>query len=232
MSSISHSGILWHKLGMAEGRLEAASYRFWTHSDLRALFPRFLLELHSTMRCGLALMATVRDCAAGRTDAVAVQTAQYLTRHIEEELHHDEWLLEDMAALGIDGRSALHRPPSMAVASLVGAQYCWAFRAHPVALLGYLAVLEGRPPLLEQLQDIQDRTGFPDDGFRCLREHADKDLAHIAELNDTLDMMPLQPEHQTLIAKSAFHTIDALGCLFEGLLEVHEASGEVVQALP
>ena len=38
------------------------------------------------------------------------------------------------------------RPPAPAVAALVGAQYYWVLHHHPVALLGYIGLLEGYPP--------------------------------------------------------------------------------------
>jgi len=223
MTSLSHSGILWSKIGLAEQRLAFVSRRFWKHAELRRLYPRFLRELHSSMCCGLALMIAVRDRARQfASDQVAARTAKYLTIHVEEELHHDEWLLDDMAAIGMDRSQVLARAPSPAVASLVGAQYCWAFQVHPVVVLGYLAVLEGNPPLAEQLQEIEIRTGYPREAFRCLLEHAERDPFHIEELNRTLDEMPLSAEYSALIAMSAFHTIDALSCLFEDMLDSYE----------
>jgi Iron-containing redox enzyme len=110
------------------------------------------------------------------------------------------------------------QPPSMAVAALVGSQSCWIEHAHPVALLGYLVVLEGSPPSAEQLREIQERTGLPSEAFRCLLKHADEDPHHIAELNALLDRLPLEPCHTSLIAMSAFQTIETLARMFEDLL--------------
>jgi hypothetical protein len=66
----------------------------------------------------------------------------YLERHIEEERHHDEWTLDDLAAVGIEPAQTLAIRPTANVAALVGAQYYWILHHHPVALLGYMATLE------------------------------------------------------------------------------------------
>jgi hypothetical protein len=104
---------------------------------------------------------------------------------------------------------------------LLGAQYFWALNIHPVSVFGYLIVLEGYPPLSEQLEEICIRTGLPQTAFRCLQAHADNDPHHIADLNRTLDSLPLTSEQAKYIALSAFHTMDAVANIFEELLHRH-----------
>jgi hypothetical protein len=108
--------------------------------------------------------------------------------------------------------------PSPGVVSLLGAQYFWMLQFHPLTIFGYLIVLEGYPPLVQQLDEIRVRTGLPASAFRCLRSHAEDDPEHIAELNRTLDRMPLTPEQESWLALSAFSTIDAVASIFEDLL--------------
>lgn len=57
--------------------------------------------------------------------------------------------------------------------------------------------------------------------------HADNDPHHIADLNRTLDSMPLSEEQQMYIALSAFHTIDGVASVFEELLALHATSPEL-----
>jgi pyrroloquinoline quinone (PQQ) biosynthesis protein C len=189
------------------------------------MFSEFLFVLYSAMRSTVPLMETASRCAQSiaSVDQVAARTADYMTKHAREELHHDEWLLQDMLAIGLEA-SAIHRripPPS--VASLVGSQYYWIHHTHPVGLFGYLVVLEGNPPSMPQLNVIQNKYGLPRAAFRTLIEHAQTDPAHHHGLNRAIDEMPLKKEHSALIALSAFQTIDKLSCVFEELLE-HEGS--------
>jgi len=223
--SVSHSDLLWAKIRLAEGRLNAASDQFWLHPNLARMLPDFLVQLHRVMQGGLSLMRTARDRALVLPqDPVARIVAPYLEQHILEEQDHDDWLLDDIGTLKIRPAEVAAATPLPAVVSLVGAQYFWALNIHPVTVFGYLIVLEGYPPLTEQLEAIRKRTRLPATAFRCLIAHADNDPHHIADLNRTLDSMPLTEEQQKYLALSAFHTIDAVASVFEELLALHLSS--------
>ena len=226
--SSSNSDVLWAKIRLAEGRLNAASDEFWNHPELARLLPIFLVQLHRVMQAGLHLMQTARDRSlALPDDPVARIVAPYLEQHILEEKDHDDWLLDDIGTLGITPAQVASTPPLPAVVSLLGAQYFWALHIHPVTVFGYLIVLEGYPPLAEQLEAIRKRTRLPKTAFRFLIAHADNDPHHIADLNRTLDSMPLSDEQQMYVALSAFHTIDGVASVFEELLALHVTSPEL-----
>jgi hypothetical protein len=223
----SNSDVLWAKIRLAEDRLHAASDFFWSHPDLAELLPTCLVQLHRVMQGGITLMRVARDQAlARRGDPVANIIAPYLLQHIDEEKDHCAWLLDDIETLGITSRQVAEATPLTSVVSLLGAQYFWALNIHPVAVFGYLIVLEGYAPIAEQLEAIRIRTGLPGTAFRCLIAHADNDPHHLADLNHTLDSMPLSPEQQEYVALSAFHTIDAVASVFEELLDLHATSGQ------
>ncbi|WP_051978710.1 iron-containing redox enzyme family protein [Edaphobacter aggregans] len=222
----SHSDLLWSKIRLAEVRLNSASDRFWSHPDLTELLPVFLVQLHRVMQGGITLMRIARDQAlALPNDPVSGIVAPYLQQHIDEEKDHGAWLLDDIETLGITPQQVAEATPLSSAVSLLGAQYFWALNIHPVIVFGYLIVLEGYPPLTEQLEAIRQRTGLPATAFRCLIAHADNDPHHIADLNRTLDSMPLSAAQQKYLALSAFHTIDAVAAVFEELIDLHTASG-------
>jgi len=219
----SHSEQIRQRIRLAKPRLDAAARAFWTHPRLAKMFPEFLLALHSAMLAGVSLMEAAAECASkrGPTDLAAAGILDYLLTHVREERDHHEWLLEDMVAIGMDRRQILRRAPSPAVAALVGSQYYWVFHAHPVAVLGYLCVLEGKPTSARQLNEIRARIGLPREGFRTLLIHAHDDLQHSDDLNRVINQLPLEDTHVTLITLSAFQTIDKVSCLFEEILDSH-----------
>ncbi len=222
MVSASHSDVLWSRIGLAEERLFAASDLFWNHPGLALFFPTFLIQLHRIVRGGLELMAFASTRSVELPDdPVAEIAAQYLANHILEERDHAGWLVDDLATLGIEESSVLLATPLPSVVKLLAEQHLWIDTVHPVSIFGYLLVLEGRPPLIEQLDLIQHRTGLPATAFRCLRSHAEDDPAHLADLNRTLDAMPLTPQLRQRIALSAFHTIDTVASLLEEILAGH-----------
>jgi hypothetical protein len=229
---LTHSELLWHKIHLAESRLNSATNRFWTHPRLNELLPGFLIQLHRVMQGGIGLMRVARDRALSLSgDPVATIVAPYLTQHIDEEKDHDAWLLDDIGTLGISAAEVTEATPLPSVVSLLGAQYFWALHIHPVAVFGYLMVLEGKPPVAAQLEAIRLRSGLPATAFRCLHAHAENDPHHIADLNRTLDRMPLTAAQEKFIALSAFHTIDAVASVFEELLEQHAANRDEEQIL-
>jgi hypothetical protein len=155
--------------------------------------------------------ARARAAELAPTDAVAAGVARYLARHIREERHHDDWLLADLVALGVTRESVMARMPSPTVAALVGAQYYWIWHYHPVAVLGYIAVLEGTPPDAEHVETIIARTGLPRTAFRTILTHADLDPHHRDGLDRALDALPLSDDQAGTVAVSAFTTIRLLG---------------------
>ena len=214
------SRLLRFKIDLAEDRLHAASDRFWSHPELAHLFPQFLMQLYHVMLGGLEIMAFAAARAENMSgDAAAAIVGPYLRRHIEEEQDHVEWVLRDLAALDITEAQVRRIEPLPAVVALIGAQYFWIAASHPASVFGYLILLEGSPPLASQLDAIQKRTGLPPDAFRCLRSHGEDDPAHLADLNETLDRMPLTEEQERRVALSAFQTIDCIASLLDELLE-------------
>jgi hypothetical protein len=193
--------------------------RFWSQADLAARYPELLFHIHCVVRATVPAMDAARRRAEAQSayDPVAAGVAQYLSRHIPEELGHDDWLLEDMEALGISRQTVLRRVPSPAAAELVGSLYYWVLHAHPVAWMGYAAVTEGHPPSTDFLLGVIERTGLPRTGFRTYLKHAQIDPNHSHEMYATLDSMPLTADHISLLGVVAFRTIHNLAVLFDAL---------------
>jgi hypothetical protein len=193
--------------------------RFWSQRDLAARYPELLFQIHCVVRATVPVMEAARRRAEelSASDPVAAGVADYLARHIPEELHHDDWLLDDIVALGASRDAVLRRVPSAAAATLIGPLYYWVLHAHPVAWMGYAAVAEGHPPSDRFLLEVMERTGLPPEGFRTYLKHARLDPHHAREMDAALDALPLTAEHSGLIGVVAFHTMHHLAALFEGI---------------
>ena len=139
-------------------------------------------------------------------DRPAEPLGHYLAEHVDEELHHDETLLDDLGVLGLERSAVLERIPPPDVAALVGSQYYWIQHFHPVSFLGYVAVMEGYPPTAELIETLVARTGFPRKAFRAYLEHAELDPGHRDHLDRTLDALPLEERHEKALGVSAIAT--------------------------
>jgi pyrroloquinoline quinone (PQQ) biosynthesis protein C len=213
------SRLLRGKIELVLPMLLSAGERLFKHPRIRELYPEYLFVSHCIVRASVPLMRTARERATELAgDRVASIAADYLGRHIDEELGHDEWLLEDMAAIGIDRDRVLERPPPPTIASLVGAQYYWIRHYHPVGLFGYIALLEGYPPRDEDVAAVRARTGFPSEAFRTLSMHAELDPHHGQELDEVVDSLPLTPSQRTVLGLSAISSVQLLTRAIEELI--------------
>lgn len=201
--------------------VDAVGWRLVSHPRIAELWPEYLITFHWIIRASVPLMEVALQCAAdlSERDPVAQVLARYLQKHIPEEQGHDEWLLEDLEVLGIDRSAVLARSPSSTVAALVGAQYYWILHYHPVALLGYIALLEGYPPQRDQIEALIARTGLTRRAFRTLLAHADLDLDHREDLNRTLDALPLTSEQRSVLGLSAMHSVHLLARCIDEVVE-------------
>lgn len=205
---VSTSTGLRIKLDLAAPSLNQAMKAIWEPAGLAERYLDYLTVMHAVIRASVPMMrdAALR-CAALTDDPVAPALAGYYTAHIAEELHHDDWLLQDLAAAGREPALVASALPSAAVARLVGAQYYWLRHHHPISLLGYIAVMEGNSPPLWLAARLAAATGLPAAAFRTLHHHAAADLDHRAELDAFLDSMPLTASLQRAVSVSALSTV-------------------------
>jgi hypothetical protein len=175
---------------------------------------RALLELlYSEVRATVPLLEAAAQRAAGlaaQSDAVAEAMIPWLRDHIVEEADHADWILVDYVQVGGDPETSKARPGSPTIAALVGSVYYWTLHAHPVAILGYCAVLEGYPPSSAFVEHLIRASGFPEAAFDTLRHHSTIDVEHGREIFDLVDQLPLNGRHEAVIGMTALQSADLL----------------------
>ena len=192
----------------SEPSAEEQDYR----EQFREQFREYLFTLHTVIRASVPLMqaAEKRSLELG-VDSLCVALARYYHKHAKEEAGHDEWLLEDLEAVGVSRNEVLGRKPTEAVAEMVGRQYYWISHWHPVCLLGYIAVMEGYPPDRRMLAGLKSRTGYPPGAFRTLEKHSYLDVGHRRALYAVLDSLPLDERQREWVTLNAIHTLSDWG---------------------
>jgi len=226
---MTNSARLRSKIGLARSALDSVAGTLWNHPDLKTLYPEFLFRNHAVVRSSVPLMRTALLTCRSEfpADPLTPGLAAYLEHHIPEEMHHDEWILEDLEALGFARADILARIPPVSASLLVGAQYYWILHVHPVALLGYIAVLEGTPPDAEYFALVLHRVGIPEAAASNIFRHAKLDPRHRDDLDAALDSLPLTEYHHSLLGISAFQTIEALARVAEEAYSLAEPVGAV-----
>jgi hypothetical protein len=127
--------------------------------------------------------------------------AEYYRSHLEEERDHVKWVREDLESVGVNVPAEL---PNRSATAMAGSQYYLLKHAHPAALLGYMAVLEGDPTPVEVVEALEHAYGKQ--LLRCVRIHAVKDLEHRKELFAVIDDTP--KSLRGLIAYSTDNTLN------------------------
>lgn len=197
--------------------MDSVAETLWNHPELKTLYPEFLFRNHAVVRSSVPLMRTaLLSCRSQfSSDPLTPGLTSYLEQHIPEEMHHDEWILEDLQALGFVRAEILGRIPPVSASLLVGAQYYWILHVHPVALLGYIAVLEGTPPDADYFARTFRRARIAEAAATNIFRHARLDPRHRDDLDAALDSLPLTEYHHSLLGISAFQTIAALARVAE-----------------
>jgi hypothetical protein len=196
------------QLDAAVGPLTDACTALVEHPRLRELWPEYLVLQHQIIRATVPLTEAALERSRALNDPLRDPLCGYLEEHVDEELHHDEQLLDDLELLGLPRDEVVGRMPPVSVATLVGAQYYWIHHHHPVAFLGYVALMEGYPPTAELIETLAARTGFPHESFRTFAEHAELDPGHKDHLDRTLDEVPLTEQDEAAIVASATVTAE------------------------
>jgi hemolysin-activating ACP:hemolysin acyltransferase len=215
----THSQRLRKTLSLVRGQLNSLIREVWFHPRLSELFPEFLFAMYGITVASAPAMRTAAGCCSHLAhDPVAAWLHEYFLEHADEESGHEQWLLDDLASFGIPRDQVLQRLPYPSVAALVGTQYYWMFHVHPIAYLGYIAVVE-EPASMNFLENASRRTGIPLSSMSGHVMHARLDPDHVAEFDAALDALPLPQHHQDLISVSAIATVAHLERVFFDILE-------------
>lgn len=129
--------------------------------------------------------STVIAMAGARCVRTHPELARYLLVHAGEELGHEQWALEDLAALGIAADKVRSSRPVPACAAMIGYEYYVAGHANPVGLFGWLYTLEAMGDELggQIARAVGSRLGGSGGrGVKFLAGHGIADHAHTADL--------------------------------------------------
>jgi hypothetical protein len=191
---------------LVAGDLSRAADLMWRATPALAVYQAWLRVSYDLIRGTAPLLADALSECLRRDDEVCATLADYYAEQWAQERGHDTWLLEDMAVAG----AFPHEVPSPVAARLAGAQHYWLRNAHPVALLGHIAMLEWHTPSARLAPMLMQRTGLPESAFRTLIRHVELDEGHAALLDDLLERLKLNDALQRLVTTSAITTADGM----------------------
>lgn len=104
-----------------------------------------------------------------------------LGEYIEEEVGHEEWILDDIRACGGDAEAARAADPFPATELMVAYAYDTIQRRNPLGMFGMIFVLESTSAAIanQAAGVIQNSLGLPKQAFRYLTSHGSLDVEHM-----------------------------------------------------
>ena len=214
--------ILRAKVALVRPALAMASGRLWTGTDA-AGYTRYLAAMYPMSQATVSVLRFARArCLRRPGDPLSRALAVFLTRHIGEESRHERWVAADLAALG-NGAPATALP-SAGLTGLIGAQYHLIEAVHPVAVLGYMAVLQSDPPSRALLDHLLAVTG-DSTAVTALSRHAEPGNAPLAATYALLDRLILGGTLRAAVGLSALHTAVGAIALFAELADTAATAG-------
>ena len=140
--------------------------------------------------------------AASRIGDAERQVRYFLYEHMQEESGHEEWVRNDLDAVGVAPAATEGHEPSPFTRALVGYNYWAADRREPCSALGMLYTLEviasvyGGPfasAIRESLLLEGER------GVSFISSHAELDAEHMADLRKILNTLEREASREAVV---------------------------------
>ncbi len=121
--------------------------------------------------------------------------------YIEEEMGHQEWVLNDIAACGGDKEAVRQGQPGLATEVMVAYAYDTVHRRNPVGFFGMVLVLEGTSVALatKAAAALQSELGLPKQAFSYLNSHGSLDVGHVGFYEKLVNRLEDEGDRQAVI---------------------------------
>lgn len=179
----------------------------------RSMYLAFLEQAYHHVKHTTPLLMAVGARLPDRLAWLRRPVAEY----IEEEIGHEEWILDDIAATGGNAQAVSVGTPAVATEVMVSYAYDLVNRRNPAAFFGMVFVLEGTSVALalNAADRIQAALGLPDQAFSYLRSHGTLDQSHTRHLADLLERLSAEDQAEVLRAAQVFFKL--YGDIFRSL---------------
>jgi pyrroloquinoline quinone (PQQ) biosynthesis protein C len=162
-----------------------------------AQYTAFLEQAYHHVKHTLPLLMACGGRLPERLEWLRVAVAHY----IEEETGHQEWILDDLEACGVDAEAVRRGQPGLAAELMVSYAYDTIQRRNPVGFFGMVHVLEGTSVNLatRAADAIQRNLGLPDAAFTYLRSHGDLDIGHVGFFEKLMNRLELEEDREAVL---------------------------------
>ena len=114
-----------------------------------------------------------------------------IVHYIEEEVGHQEWILNDLHNLGVDEESVRHGKPSRQTELMVSYAYDTVARGNPVGLFGMVYALEKTSSTIATYAagQIADRLDLAPKAMTYMVSHGSLDIEHMQDFEKLMNRL-------------------------------------------
>ncbi len=190
---------LQHETQAAQAGLQSIPIiqRALTGQVTREQYIAFLTQAYHHVKHTVPLLMA---CGA-RLDSDKEWLREAIAHYVEEEIGHQEWILNDIRACGGDAEAVRHGQPAFETELMVSYAYDTIARCNPVGFFGMVHVLEGTSVQLATYAAaaIQQSLGLPKQAFTYLNSHGSLDLEHVDFFRDLVNRLDDDADKAALV---------------------------------
>lgn len=157
----------------------------------------FLTEAYHHVKHTTPLLMSCGGRLPGKYEWLRSAVAEY----IEEEVGHQEWVLNDINACGGDAEAVRNGKPRLATELMVAYAYDIIARINPIGFFGMVLVLEGTSVALATHvgKALQQSLQLGDSAFSYLTSHGSLDAGHVDFYASLIDRITDPEDHACVI---------------------------------
>lgn len=182
----------------------------------------FLGEAYHHVKHTVPLLMACGARLPERLEWLRVAVAEY----IEEEIGHQEWILDDIRACGGDAEAVRNGQPSLPTELMVAYVYDRIARHNPVSFFGMVNVLEGTSIALatQAAEVLRTSLQLPPKAFSYLTSHGSLDISHVEFFRKLMNRLD-DADDRAAVVHTARVVYRLYGDLFHSLpVEVRHAT--------
>ena len=179
----------------------------------------FLTQAYHHVKHTTPLLMACGGRLAGEYEWLRTAIGEY----IEEEMGHQEWVLNDIEVCGADKEAVRtskvkETTASQATELMVAYAYDMINRVNPVGFFGMVLVLEGTSTVVatQAGEKIMESLQLPKKAFSYLLSHGSLDVSHVAFYESLMNQVT-NPEDQAIVIHAAKQFYKLYGDIFRDI---------------
>jgi pyrroloquinoline quinone (PQQ) biosynthesis protein C len=157
----------------------------------------FLTEAYHHVKHTVPLLMACGSRLPERLEWLREAVAEY----IDEEIGHQEWILNDLAALGADSEMVRHGQPTLPTELMVSYAYDTVMRNNPVGFFGMVYVLEKTSSTIatHAASQIASALSLSPQSMTYLVSHGSLDIKHMETFEQLMNRLDCDEDRQSVL---------------------------------